>query len=516
MADNDNPGWEELLRGLLGSAADDLIAALRAHGIDPDDIDSSVLPTNPLQMQAMMQQMQTLMNASDGPVNWPIAREFTLHQLQLERDRAVSHDVGQSQRQSLQVADLWLDPVTEFTPGQSTRQAWSRRDWVEHTLESWKTLVEPVARNASRALSDAMGEQLGMLEGTDAPDFGEAAGMFGSAAGIVGAVGPMMEKMAATIFGHQVGQILFQMSSKALSSTDGGVALGENGTTALVATNVEDFCRDIDLPHDEVVHFLALRECAHARLFASVPWLRDALVTAVASYGEHIHIDTDAMREVASEIDMSDPQSLDAATLSAVFTPSPNEEQTRALARLETLLALIEGWVEVVTASAGRPFLPHLDALVETMRRRRLDGGPTEQMLARLIGLNTRPQHARAAGQLWQAITDREGIAGRDSLWHHPDMVPSLADLQDPEGYYQRKAEAADADADIDAALEQLIDGTLGWAEGLTPEQDSEGDAKRRESGGDGDADNGGGDQGDGGVTDEDGPGAGSDPDPGR
>lgn len=487
MADNDNPGWEELLRGLLGPAADELIAALRAQGIDPDEIDSSVLPSNPLQMQAMMQQMQTLMNASDGPVNWPVAREFALHQLQIEGDRAVSHEVGQNQRQALQVADLWLDPVTELAPGHSTRQAWSQREWVEHTLEIWKTLVEPVADNASRALSDAMGKQLGMLNNDDAPSFGPDTDMLGSPAGIVGAVGPMMEKMAATIFGHQVGQILFQMSSQALSSTDGGVALSEDGTTALVAANVEDFCRDIDLPDDEVVHFLALRECAHARLFASVPWLRDALVSAVAAYGEHIHIDADAMREVASEIDMSDPQSLDAATLSAVFTPSPNEDQTRALERLETLLALIEGWVEVVTASAGRPFLPHLDALMETMRRRRLDGGPTEQMLARLIGLNTRPQHARAAGQLWQAITDRDGIAGRDNLWSHPDMVPSTADLQDPQGYYQRKAEAADADADIDAALEQLIDGTLGWAEGLTPEHDSEGDAKRRDAGADGD-----------------------------
>lgn len=484
MAENDNSGWEELLRGLLGPAADDLIAALRAHGIDPADMDASALPNNPMQMQAMLQQMHLLMNSSQGPVNWQVAREFAFHQLHAQHDPTVTVEVAQPHRKALQAADLWLDPVTELAPGQNARQAWSRRDWVEHTLETWKALIEPVARNASRALSEAMGDQLGHLENGA---FGEDAAGLGAAGSLAGAVGPMMEKMAATVFGHQVGQILLQMSAKALSSTDGGVALSECGSTALVATNVDEFCRELDLPEDEVIHFLALRECAHARLYAAIPWLRDALVSTVANYGEHIHIDTEAMRDVASEIDLSDPQALDAATLSAVFTPAPSEEQERALERLETLLALIEGWVEVVTTNAARPFLPHLDALVETMRRRRLDGGPTEQMLARLIGLNTRPQHARAAGHLWQAITDRDGIAGRDSLWHHPDMVPSSADLQDPQGYYQRKAAAADADADIDAALDQLIDGTLGWADGLTPEQDSEGDAKQHEQGREGD-----------------------------
>ncbi|MDO5721957.1 MAG: zinc-dependent metalloprotease [Actinomycetaceae bacterium] len=466
MADNENSPWEEILRGILGPAADEVLGEMRALGLDPDQMGSSMLPLDPTQVPAMMAQMQSLLSSSNGPVNWKIAREVTDYKLRGEP--SVSHESAEELRQALQVADLWLDPVTNLSPARGSREGWTRTDWVKHTLDTWRSLVEPVAQNASRALSDAMGEQLGHFES-------EAASPL---AGIAQSFGPMMEKMAATIFGHQVGQIMAEMAHNALSSTDGGVALTQTPVTALVVRNVEQFAEEVGVDTTEVFAFLSLRECAHARLFNGAPWLREELVSAVARYGKEISIDTDAMREVVTEVDLSDPQSLPQASLSAVFSFEATPGQELALERLETLLALVEGWVEVVTTNAARPFLPHVDALVETMRRRRLDGGPTEQMLARLINLNTRPQQVRAASRLWSQIAEREGVAFRDNLWTHPDMVPGPEDLEDPDGYFQRRQEAADADADIDAALEQMISGTLGWAEGLDPQKDSEGDAK--------------------------------------
>ena len=75
----------------------------------------------------------------------------------------------------------------------------------------------------------------------------------------------------------------------------------------------------------------------------------------------------------------------------------------------------------------------------------------------------------------------------RDALWNHPDFAPTAQELQDPEAFLASRAKKAEADADIDAALEQMLEGTLGWAEGLQPGQDSEGDAKRARNSGDSD-----------------------------
>ncbi|MDK8351805.1 zinc-dependent metalloprotease, partial [Gleimia europaea] len=178
-------------------------------------------------------------------------------------------------------------------------------------------------------------------------------------------------------------------------------------------------------------------------------------------------------------IDPTDMAALQDAMTAGAFNGEPTPAQEKALEDLETQLALVEGWVEVITLEAGRPYLPHIEQLRELMRRRRVSGGAAEQMLEKLIGLKLRPRQARNAAQLWQIVSSERGRSERDALWNHPDFAPTATELANPEAFLLARKQKADADADIDAALEQLLEGTLGWAEGLEPGQDSEGDAKR-------------------------------------
>ena len=113
------------------------------------------------------------------------------------------------------------------------------------------------------------------------------------------------------------------------------------------------------------------------------------------------------------------------------ITPGPRR---RTLAALETLLALVEGWVDTVVAEAVGDRLPGAAALQETLRRRRATGGPAEQTFATLIGLELRPRRLRAAADLWRNLESSRGIEGRDALWAHPDLLPSSSDLDDPAG----------------------------------------------------------------------------------
>jgi hypothetical protein len=124
-----------------------------------------------------------------------------------------------------------------------------------------------------------------------------------------------------------------------------------------------------------------------------------------------------------------------------LFEPPKTPEQFAALKRLETLLALVEGWVDVVVSDALAERLPGAEALRETLRRRRASGGPAEQTFATLVGLELRPRRLRAASELWRTLTTERGSVGRDKVWEHPDLIPTDEDLDDPKGFAFRAQE---------------------------------------------------------------------------
>lgn len=150
-----------------------------------------------------------------------------------------------------------------------------------------------------------------------------------------------------------------------------------------------------------------MREAAHQRLYAHVPWLRTAVETAVRVYASGISVDTSKIQEALQGIDPNDPQAIQDVMSSGVFEPAQTEEQKQALSHLETLLALIEGWVQDVVIAGIDGRMPSAQRLAETMRRRRPSGGPAEKTFATLIGLELRPRALREASALWAQVREQ-------------------------------------------------------------------------------------------------------------
>jgi putative hydrolase len=178
-----------------------------------------------------------------------------------------------------------------------------------------------------------------------------------------------------------------------------------------------------------------LREAAHQRLFTHVPWLRQRLLATVDAYARGITVDLSAIEQAMGQVDPSNPQSVQDALSGGLFEPESTPEQDAALRRLETILALVEGWVDSVVAAAANDRMPGAQALREASRRRRAAGGPAEQTFATLVGLELRPRRLREAAALWWSVTEKHGVSGRDGLWGHPDLMPGADDLDDPLGF---------------------------------------------------------------------------------
>ncbi|HPB72425.1 MAG TPA: zinc-dependent metalloprotease, partial [Phycicoccus sp.] len=257
-------------------------------------------------------------------------------------------------------------------------------------------------------------------------------------------------------FSVQVGQGVGTLATHVVSGCEPLLPLVVAPSVVLLPRNVDDFADGLGVAPAEVLLHLAAREVARARLFHAVPWLGPHLLAVVRDYARGIVIDTDAIEAGLSSIDPSDPGAVQAALEGKLFAPPERTPtQQRALTRLESTLALVEGWVDTVTAAAVRPHLPAADALGEAVRRRRATGGPAEQTFGALVGLELRPRRLRDAVNLFAALEAAGGADLRDRAWSHPDLAPSAADLDDPLGYVERlTTPQADAlDAELDALL---------------------------------------------------------------
>lgn len=416
---------------------------------------------------------------SDSGVNWEITKD-TARKVAASLGPDPTPDSAQQRAlvDAAAIAEVWLDEATTFPRVSGTIRAWSRAEWIEETMPIWRRLVEPVAIHIADAMEGAL--TLGGPETAEQfPGMGDMEKM----------IRPMLRSSGASMFGLQLGQGLGRLAGEVMGVTDIGLPLSGSGHAALLPTNVKAFGEGLEQSSTDVTLYLTLRECARQRLFASAGWVREQILTLVEVYARGITIDTSALEEAVGQMD---PSSMDPESLAqfgqnlegGLFEPQKTPDQLATLLRLETMLALVEGWVDEVVSQATAQWMPSAQALAETVRRARATGGPAEATFATLVGLELRPRRMRDAANLWAAVRSARGLDGRDALWSHPDLIPGAADLDDPIGFVKGERAAAQQDLGefgsdgFDAALAELLDSAAGDAAGGddAPGDDAPGD----------------------------------------
>lgn len=387
---------------------------------------------------------------AESGVNWDLTKDTARKTVAgLGTDPTPDSAQSRAITDAVSLAETWLDAATDFPRVGGSATALSRAEWVEGTMPVWQRLVTPVAKHIADAMEGALSADLGGQ--------GEVPGL----AGMEQMLGPMLRNSGASMFGLQLGQALGKLAAEVVGTTDIGLPLTESEQVSLLPTNIAEFGDGLDQSDTDITLYLALREAARQRLFAAVPWLRSQLLTLVEEYARGITIDTSALEEAVSDLDPNNMEELSRTLEGGLFEPHRTPEQQATLTRLETMLALVEGWVDEVVGQATAQWMPSAEALAETVRRRRATGGPAEATFASLVGLELRPRRMRDAANLWAAVRDARGADGRDAVWNHPDLVPTSADLDDPIGFVKNERATEEGD-DFDAALAELLDSDTG------------------------------------------------------
>ena len=400
---------------------------------------------NPQQFADALRQFADLLSWQGGPVNWDLAKNVARHAIAAAGDPSILDAQRREITEAVRLADLWLDEATTFPSGIRKIEAWSRSEWLEATFPVWAKLCDPIAAKGVEAMSGMLDIDPAQL-GEDVPEeMRQALGAFGGGAGGLGGLGglsAMLRQIGGAMIGSQTGTAVGELAREVVGSSDIGLPLGPEGVAALLPAGVAHFGQGLSVDAGEVRLFLALREAAHQRLFAHVPWLRAHLLRAVEQYASGITIDMARLQEAIPDVDITNPEALrDALAGEGLFRPEDTPAQKAALVRLETALALVEGWVATVVSAAAGGRLTHAEALAEAVRRRRATGGPAERTFATLVGLELRPRRLREAAAIWQGLTSARGIDGRDALWSHPDLLPASDDLENPDTFVHGQPE---------------------------------------------------------------------------
>lgn len=413
---------------------------LAGEPLDPEQIAKAAgLPVDPAALQQLLSKLTSAIvpgETTEG-LNWTLV-ETQAKQIASANSRKVPESVSKSIDAAMATGSLWLDEVTDVASISSEPKLLSRELWVADSLGLFKDLATPVANRMSEALTENFKENL--------PE--EFSGFMSQASGLMKSAGSVM-------FAMQMGQALGRMSEEVLSAGDIGLPIFKEPRPAFVAQNLAELVDSLEEDTDQVYYYFVIRELAHARLFKQSKWLREYTVNLITAYAREISIDNNRIVEMSENFDPADigniQKAFESGSLIAPRTPS----QTIALERIETVLALIEGWVDCVTQAATTR-LPRSSAIAEVVRRKRSAGGPAEKTFLTLIGLELRPRKLREASAMWNEITDKVGIQKRDAIWSHPDLLPTDADIQDPSALIAKLSNSEPED-DMDQALRDLL-----------------------------------------------------------
>ena len=339
--------------------------------------------------------------------------------------------------QAFSIAELWLDEATHFPKSPNTGNcALARTDWVDTTLAGWQTSVEPLAVGLSTAIGELL-KQASLGEGEAAHTQADEQSQMQIPVGMISA---LLNSFIGSLIATQLGQAIGGLAGTVTGAHDVGLPLLDSAYPTLVPQNIKEWATDLDIPIDEVRIFHALREAAVARLFAHNPWLVSYIRTSITDYGKGINIDMDAIQEQAQRafesgngFDPSNPESFSIALNEGIFTPQESPAQRDALTKLETVLALIDGWSEEVVALAAGDRLPDIAALQETLRRRRATSAPAQQLFSSMLGLQVSPRLAREATVFWKQVRELKDIESRDQVWS--GILPTAEDLLNAENF---------------------------------------------------------------------------------
>ena len=185
--------------------------------------------------------------------------------------------------------------------------------------------------------------------------------------------------------------------------------------------------------------WIAIHECTHRAQFTAVSWMKPYYLSLVDATLSSIDPDprrlVQALARAAEEL-RNGRNPLDDGGLVALLA---TDEQRGALARVQSLMSLLEGHGNSVMNRIGREHVAGQARMARVLHSRRQTTG-LASVLHKIVGLDSKMRQYEI-GETFIAAVEREaGPRAIDAAWRGPEWLPSLDELQEPQSWLARVA----------------------------------------------------------------------------
>lgn len=385
-------------------------------------------PGDPYAEIPLFRELQRVLLAGTGPVNWELARQVGIAVAVSERgDPEPTEEDRTGLEQTVRASELAVADLTglEAPPEVTKVEAVRRGAWVEANVRGLRRFFEPGAERLARALAEAEKAEGGPVAGPEAMPGMEA----------------LLGRMAPLLMGAQVGTLLGYLGRRVLGQYELPIPREEQPSLLFVIPNIAGFEQEWSLAPDEFRAWVALHETTHAFQLGR-PWVREHFLDLVRELAEGMEFDLSGLEERLAGLDISDPQRLSEALSDAgdVLDQVMTDEQRLLVRRLQAFMAGAEGHADHVMRTIGKRMLRSFAQIDEAMRRRHETRGREERMVERLLGVDLKVEQyrlGRAFCDMVVELTDEETLS---RMWTSAELLPSMPELEEPRLWLARVA----------------------------------------------------------------------------
>jgi putative hydrolase len=357
----------------------------------------------------LFRELQRVMSASSGPVNWELARQVGVaNSAEAGPDAEPTEGDHRMLEEAVRVAELQVGRFTGLAAPADVAQvrAVRRAGWVNANAENLKTLLEP-----TDAIQRSAGDQL-------PPEMAQFSAF--------------LRQLSPLLLGTQVGQVLGTLAQRVLGQYDIAVPRSGPGQLLFVVPNLAAFERDWSLDPREFRTFVALHEVTHRFEFAQ-PWARDRFQVLLDDYLSTLKLDVEGMQARLTSVDPADPEALRelAGSDEGLFWADLDDEQRLKLGRIQAFMAAAEGYGDHVMQALGAELLGSFGRIEEAMKRYR-EGEPGDPVFERLLGVDMKREQYRKGRAFCEIVVEQSDEATLARMWESADAMPSLPELDEP------------------------------------------------------------------------------------
>lgn len=365
----------------------------------------------------LFRELQRLLSAGGGPVNFEIARQV---------GRAIATESATRQSAGPEIAaalgtgvrdsEVLLAGYTGLQLVEPARVAVTTPvEWVPATLDAWKWLFERLAGRFVEQLTKLVGEQ--------------GAGPLQAA----------LDQVSPLLVGMQVGTLIGHLAREALGRYDLPIPRDDDGRLIFVGPNVTRLAADYSLEIVPFCRWLALDAGARHVVVGAVPWVLRYQRSLITEIVDSIEIDATDIERRMMDIQSQGPEALEqGVTPSDLISIAQTDRHQKALNRLRAFLAALQGYASHAAAAVGPEVLPEAARIQEVMTRHRASPSSGQAMLADVLGISTDRTLEQAGQTFSNGVVKLKGLYALNRMWDAADNLPSLEEIRDPFAWMDR------------------------------------------------------------------------------